>query len=232
MYRRVFKPKGSRVYRLRYRVGDNPKIHDVPLHTPSKEIAEASADRLIRDHEKETLGLGIPKSLRNAATLSLESHIGEYIADLESRSRSKSHIKHVRCRLLSLSKACRWRSLRDVSAGRFLTWRAENAQLSQKTRNEYLGHATAFFNWLLRQERTTQNPFKTVFKMETKGNETFRRRSLTFEELSRLVESSHKRGLVYFTAACTGLRRNELKQLLWTDLRLDASLWWFRRGHR
>ena len=39
MYRRVFKPKGGRVYRLRYRVGDEAKINDVPLRTASKEIA-------------------------------------------------------------------------------------------------------------------------------------------------------------------------------------------------
>ena len=221
MYRRVFKPKGGRVYRLRYRVGDNPRIHDVPLRTSSKEIAEAAADRIIGNHERDLLGLGIPKILQDSAKLPLGSHLEQYAADLEARGRSKSHIKHVRCRLVLLFDACRWRSLRDVSAERFLTWRAENDQLSQKTRNEYLGHATAFFNWLMRQGRTTQNPFKTVFKMETKGNETIRRRSLTLDELTLLVESNRKRGLAYFTAACTGLRRNELKQLIWPDLRLD-----------
>jgi len=222
MYRRVFKPKGGRVYRLRYRVGDEAKIHDVPLRTPNKEVAEASADKIIREHEMELLGNGIPKTLRDAAKLSIKEHLAEYIADLETRNRSKSHIKHARCRLILLFDACRWTSLREVSAERFLKWRADNSQLSQKTRNEYLGHVAAFFNWLMRQERATQNPFKSVFKMETKGNETFRRRSLTLEEVTRLVASTRKRGLVYFTAGCTGLRRNELKQLIWPDLRLDV----------
>ena len=35
------------------------------------------------------------------------------------------------------------RNKADVSAERFLAWRAANDQLSQKTRNEYLGHGPA-----------------------------------------------------------------------------------------
>lgn len=145
MYRRVFKQKGSRVYRLRYRVGDNPRIFDVPLHTTNKEIAEANADRIIRDHERELFGVGVPKGLQDAAKQNLESHLADYLADLEARARSKSHIKHVRSRLPRLFKACRWKFIRDVSGESFLAWRAENQQLSQKTRNDYLDHASAFF---------------------------------------------------------------------------------------
>ncbi len=221
MYRRVFKPKGGRVYRLRYRVGDDLRIRDVPLRTANKEIAEATADRIIDDHERELLGIGIPKALRDAAKHPLKNHLAEYIADLKERRRSKSHVKHARGRLALLFDACRWRSLRDVSDERFLTWRAENTQLSQKTRNDYLDHATSFFNWLIKQKRVTQNPFVSVFKMETKGNETFTRRALTFEEVAKLVQGSGKRGFVYLVAVGIGLRRNELKQLLWSDLHLD-----------
>lgn len=223
MYRRVFKQSGSRVYRLRYRVGDNPRIFDVPLHTTSKEIAEANADRIIRDHERELFGVGIPKGLQEAAKLSLESHLADYLVDLEVRARSKSHIKHVRSRLPRLCRACRWKFIRDVTPESFLAWRAANGQLSQKTRNDYLDHASAFLTWLVRQGRATQHPLKAVFKMETRGNETFKRRALSFEEAARLIVGSGKRGLVYLVAVAIGLRRREMKLLRWSDLHLDEA---------
>lgn len=76
----------------------------------------------------------------------------------------------------------------------------------------------------MRQERTTNNPLKSVFKISGTGQETFKRRHLSFAEVVLLAESSGRRGLVNFVATCTGLRRNEIRQLLWTDLALDADL--------
>ena len=39
MYQRIFKQKGARVYRGRYRLGDDPKIHYVSLGTQKKHVA-------------------------------------------------------------------------------------------------------------------------------------------------------------------------------------------------
>lgn len=41
-------------------------------------------------------------------------------------------------------------------------------------------------------------------------------------EIDLLVGKSGKRGLAYFLAAYTGLRRGEIKQLMWSDVHLDA----------
>ena len=94
--------------------------------------------------------------------------------------------------------------------------------LSAKTCNEYLGHAKAFFNWLERQGRATNNPLRMVGKAETRGKKTFKRRALSWEELLRLIQGSCKRGVVYALASLTGLRRGEAKQLLWADVHLDV----------
>ncbi|WP_083270080.1 site-specific integrase [Lacunisphaera limnophila] len=220
---RVFKQKGSNVYRVRYTLSNGPRQYDKPLYTHIKEVAEAKAAQLVREEEMQLLGLGVPKTLAHAAQLPIAQHLADYVADLEARARSKSHILHAKYRLQRLFKDCRWHLLRDVTADRFLSWRGDCPTLSVKTRNEYLAHALAFFNWLMRQERATNNPLKSVFKLSGKGQETFKRRHLSFAEVVLLVESSGRRGLVYFVATCTGLRRNEIKQLLWTDIDLDAA---------
>ncbi len=49
------------------------------------------------------------------------------------------------------------------------------------------------------------------------------RRALTDDELARLLEVAGPRRLLYLTAMYTGLRRGELRQLQWGDLRLDAE---------
>lgn len=61
MYQRIFKQKGSRVYRGRYRHGTDPKIYDVPLGTMKKDVAEAILKKLVREHEEELAGLLGPK---------------------------------------------------------------------------------------------------------------------------------------------------------------------------
>jgi hypothetical protein len=48
--------------------------------------------------------------------------------------------------------------------------------------------------------------------------------AFTDEELRKLVAGSEDRGIIYFTAARTGLRQEELKQMKWGDLHLDADV--------
>jgi integrase len=223
MYLRVFRQNGSRVFRARYRLSNGPRIFDVPLHTHIKEVAEAKARQLVEEQEKELAGLLGPKSLREAAERPIEQHCADFVADLTARSRGKAHLKHVQCRLARLLKDCRWHLLRDVSAESLTNWRSRQENLSAKTLNEYLGHATALLNWMVRQGRATLNPLKAVGKLETKGKETFKRRALTIDQVVQLVGESEKRGFAYLVAGCTGLRRGEMKQLLWSDIRLDVT---------
>jgi integrase len=222
MLRYVFKPKESRVFRGRYRIGDNTKIFDVPLHTDKRHVAEAELRQLVKELEEEKLGLIKPRALRDATKIPLLEHLGDFIGDITARGRCKSHISHTEKRLQRLFKECNWIVLKDISPDSFNKWRARQT-FSPKTANEYLGHANALFNWMERNERLERNPLKIVGKSETRGKERYVRRALTETELAALIETSGKRALPYMLAAYTGLRRGEIQKLEWDDLHLDET---------
>ena len=221
MLRYVFKRKGSRVYRGRYRLGNDPRIYDVPLGTDKRLFAEAALRKLVEEEEMASLGIGPTKGLRDAAQRSLADHLDDFLGDLKARQRGKHYLQHTRNRLKLLFSACDWGRLSDITADAFLRWRA-GQRISPDTLNHYLGHANSFLNWTVKNGRLTANPLRTVGKVETRGHERCVRRALTDAELAKLVQSSGKRGLPYLLAAYTGLRRGEIKKLVWDDLHLDG----------
>ncbi len=226
MYLRVFKPKGGRLYRVRYRLSDGPRIYDEPLRTHLKEIAEVKARQRVEDQERELAGLIDAKPLRDAAQKSLVDHHSDFVANLVARGRNKDHLIHARNRLLRIFKECGWRQLRDMSPDSLEKWLAAQTEFSPKTLNEYLAHAKTFANWLERQGRLPTNPLRRVGKIPTEGRETFKRRALTLEEFLRLLSHSKNRQFVYALAVLTGLRRGELKRLLWADVHLEDPKPW------
>ena len=94
--------------------------------------------------------------------------------------------------------------------------------MGPKTLNEYLGHASAFVTWMVRQGRLPLNPLLSAGKVESAGSERTRP-TYSDEEMIRLITVSGSRGLAYLLAVTTGLRRGELDALLWDDLHLDTA---------
>ncbi|MDD3181120.1 MAG: site-specific integrase [Opitutaceae bacterium] len=192
------------------------------MHTENKEVAESKLRKLVREQEDELNGLATPKSLREAAQRPITAQLAEYVADLAAQGRSKKHVALARNRVLRLCEQCGWVKLGDVTSDSFNAWRASQTELGPKTCNEYLGLASAFLNWLKRNQRLAFNPLQDVAKAETKGKERRKRRALSQAEVDLLIERSGKHGLAYFLAAYTGLRRREIQQLMRSDLHLDA----------
>lgn len=72
---------------------------------------------------------------------------------------------------------------------------------------------------MVRNDRILANPFKKVDKVDEAGTKKRERRAFTEEELKRLISASpDHRALAYFTAARSGLRYQELKELEWRDV--------------
>ncbi len=127
-------------------------------------------------------------------------HVGDFVAELKARRRNRDHVRHTDDRLRRLAKDCGWNLPRDATADGFAKWRTGQTELSAKTLNEYLAHANAFFNWLIRNGRAAHNRLKSLLKLPKAP--TFERRALSFEEFVRFLRGSEKRRLAYFVASC------------------------------
>ncbi len=91
-----------------------------------------------------------------------------------------------------------------------------------KTQNEYLAVAKAFCNWCVSNNRLAGNPLASVSKIEH-VEKVYERRALTLEEARRFIEHAGPRRLVYLFALSSGLRRSEIGQLQWGDVRIGPD---------
>jgi integrase len=82
----------------------------------------------------------------------------------------------------------------------------------------------SFLNWMERMGRIKSNPLKFVGNVDERGQKKRVRRAFTDDELRKLIAGSGPRGIIYFTAARTGLRQEELRQRVWGDARLDGKI--------
>ena len=117
---------------------------------------------------------------------------------------------------------CGWKVPIQITPDSFTDWRSARAE-SARTLNHYLQGMVSFLNWMERSGRVKANPLKHVCKTDERGQRRRPRRAFTDEELRKLVEGSGPRGIIYLTAARTGLWQEELRQLAWADLSLDAG---------
>ena len=215
----------TRFYYLRYRLGDMPVDKWKSLGVTDFQVADKKAHAFIQEREREAAGIIEPKLVRDAAQRPLCEHLDDYEADLLTRGRAGRGGRGARllkARILRLMDDCGWKLAGNVTADSFITWRNEQ-KAAARTLNHYLQGTISFLNWMERAGRIKSNPLKFVGKVDERGKKKRVRRAFTDEELRKLIAGSGPRGIIYFTAAATGLRQEELKQLQWGDVRLEAQ---------
>ena len=225
MINTLYKPKGSRIWRLKFRLQPaDGKITDVSLGTADKQVAERRRSERLRELEHERSGIIPPKAARESAHRKLSDHLDDFLGDLRRRGKSEKHLANLEFRVSRLIGDCSWNLPMDVTADSFQAWRRRQQELSDKTVNDYLEAVRSLFNWLMRFKRIASNPLDSVEKVKTKEGAALERRALSDDEMLRLREAAPERWPVYLMAAHTGLRRSELAALRWSDLELSGEM--------
>jgi integrase len=214
------KVRPGRTYVGQYRLTGDLKPTRVPLGVSDKQVAEEKLRRIVREAEMEREGLIPPKEQRDAAKSPLSELFEEFASRRRGLGRDEKYVRELERKLQLLAKECRWQVVRDITAKSFEEWR-EKQPLTAKTRNEYHNALSAFCNWI--EPRIGRNGIRGLERVDQSGDRSFVRRSLEAGQLYALVKVSEERGTVYLTAGYTGLRRGELKELLWRDVNLDTD---------
>jgi len=219
----VFKPKRmkngkrwiSEYWSGRYRLPGDPSWTTIALRVRQKDVAERKLTEIVNREERRQQGMLVD------AARPLSGHLEDFEQDLVARGRSKSYICKVVPRCRRLLDECGWQRVGDITADRFIAWRA-SAGLGPRTANHYLDASRCFLEWMNRCGRIQSNPLMRVQKAETRGYERVVRRAYTLDELHRLLAVAGPRAPIYLGAALTGFRYRELGQLCCGDVELDG----------
>ncbi len=167
-----------------------------------------------------------------------QSPIAEHLAAFE-RSLSNTTPKHQKLTMTRVRRVIEgggFRSLGDLDAEKAeecLKGIRDADDLGARTYNHYLQAVDEFGKWLVATKRLPTNPLAGIDRLNSETDVRHKRRALTTEEVSRLVESARSSGEVvqgyegelraraYLTSFYTGLRRQEIGSLTPRSFKLE-----------
>lgn len=212
----------SRLWSARIRLDEWPKPRTFPLRVTDKRVADHKLRELVSELERETHGVGIPKSTREAWRVPLLQHHATFLGACKASKLAPLTVRKYEHALPKLFTRCGWTTIRDVTAASFTRWR-DSSDLRPKSVNDLLGCMRTFLLWMKRQHLILVDPLADVRKVNNPGVGSFRR-ALSQEEIGRLLQTAPPhRGLVYLTILYTGLRRSELAGLKWGDFDFNST---------
>src|SRR5205823_1552231 len=99
----VFKPsrrKGgkvhkSRLYSARYKVPGQTKTTTIALHVTDRQVAEAKLHEILRELEREAVGISMPRGVRLARECDINQHVKAYCSDLRARRKDEDYVTTV-----------------------------------------------------------------------------------------------------------------------------------------
>jgi len=178
----------------------------------------------------------------------INEHVTAYLAHLECKRSTKKHIKECKRYLNTVIEACCFKKITDIALTPiedFInTKNAENA--SARTINCYVDRIRYFLAWAKDRHIVGTNSLAQWTRLNEKANRVREARSLTEDEIVRLLDATlrrplaqrlnqgHKlksatrlklqrlgeaRRLIYSIMLYTGLRVKETRQLKWSDVK-------------
>ena len=215
------KPIASTRWSGRVKMPGETRYTHVPLNVTDKRVAEQKLAEYVKERERESVGLTVPRGVRDAFAVLLSEHVTRFLADVAGKGRAPRTITTYNKLLTVLFRGCAWKTLGDVTANSFSDWRARSKH-RPKYLNDMHGVVTGLMRWMERQGMLLQNPLRHVQKISNASAPEYRR-ALTGDQIRRLLAvAPDNRAQVYHVILYTGLRRHELNLLTWADFELES----------
>ncbi|MBN2291221.1 MAG: site-specific integrase [Pirellulales bacterium] len=139
-------------------------------------------------------------SIADHQDVSIAEHVKAYLIKLEADETSADHRANVRRCLERIANACGFGYLTDLkreALEKYLASRTKQG-ISARTRNLDRTSIIAFCNWCIETDRLLINPFVKVKRANEEADRRKVRRSLTEDELARLLYVAHLRPLAEY----------------------------------
>ena len=173
-----------------------------------------------------------------AKGVQLTDHLRDFHNAMHAKNDGAEHVMATFHRVQKTIETCGFQFWSDISASRVQAFLAERRNgedtVSPRTANAYLVAFKSFCAWCVRDGRALESPVVHLRKVNEKIDIRCRRRALSRDELSRLIQAAsggaqwrgmpgQERALLYQLAAETGLRWSELRSLKRKSLALDTD---------
>lgn len=186
-----------------------------------------ASEQLGRDLERQAARqrAGLPVADREKTHAPIAKVLDLYLEDLERQGTSQEYRYNTRKTMERLMRECAWTTMPTLRAESLTSWlaAAKRQGKAPRTLNYYLDTARKFVAWCVDKHYLEGSPIDSIRKADEKGEQRRVRRALSAEQLALILEVSGPRRLAYLTAMLTGLRRKELRKLLWIDVYLDDA---------
>lgn len=183
---------------------------------------------------KKFVSWGLLDGQRTEITKPLTEHIKDYIEVLEAKNYSNDYIVRSKNRLKKITTDCRFIYFRDIklSEVEIYSGKLKKDNYSDTSRAHYIDALKTFLNWAETDQRIIRNPIAKINKpardSEKKGilkpQQFIHLIKTTFEKNILIGRTNgQERAVLYLLAGTTGLRRKELLNLTWDDIKLTGD---------
>ena len=203
---------------------------------------KAAAERIAKKYEtdaalrREGVIDAAAESVSEQSRLSIEEHLVDYQAKLETAARSEQYVRETIGYIRAISDASRFEIVADIrtEGGQRFAQALKEKELSARTIQAHLRAMKGFTKWLAAHEKLPRDPLVSIKLPNPKTDRRLERRVLLTDEWVWLEDatlhapdnfgmSGMARSILYATGIQTGLRSGELRSLTRGKICLDAE---------